>query len=125
MKKVVLAVPLLALALGGTTACATKKFVRGEVGQVNNKVDTLSKSLEETQERTRQNVLGLSPVAGQVRSGSSDPMRRDPRRTARGRTRGQSGTAATWALIRAVPGAGPPQATKSRVSAARNAAMSD
>ena len=42
MKKVVLAVPLLALALGGTTACATKKFVRGEVGQVNNKVDTLS-----------------------------------------------------------------------------------
>ena len=55
MKKVVLAVPLLALALGGTTACATKKFVRGEVGQVNNKVDTLSRSLEETQERTKAN----------------------------------------------------------------------
>ena len=28
MKKLVLAVPVLALALGGTTACATKKFVR-------------------------------------------------------------------------------------------------
>ena len=53
MKKLVLAVPLLALALGSTTACATKKFVRGEVGQVNNKVDTLSRSLEETQERTQ------------------------------------------------------------------------
>ena len=62
MKKVVLAVPLLALALGGTTACATKKFVRGEVGQVNNKVDTLSKSLEETQERTRANEARIGEV---------------------------------------------------------------
>ncbi len=62
MKKVVLAVPLLALALGGTTACATKKFVRGEVGQVNDKVDTLSKSLEETQERTRANEARIGEV---------------------------------------------------------------
>jgi peptidoglycan-associated lipoprotein len=62
MKKVVLAVPLLALALGGTTACATKKFVRGEVGQVNDKVDTLSKSLEETQERTRANETRIGEV---------------------------------------------------------------
>ena len=60
MKKVVLAVPLLALALGGTTACATKKFVRGEVGQVNDKVDTLSRSLEETQERTRANEAKIT-----------------------------------------------------------------
>ncbi len=62
MKKLVLAVPLLALALGGTTACATKKFVRGEVGQVNNKVDTLSRSLEETQERTRANEARIGEV---------------------------------------------------------------
>ena len=55
MKKFVLAVPILALALGGTTACATKKFVRGEVTQVNDKVDTLSRSVEENQERTRAN----------------------------------------------------------------------
>ena len=53
MKKLVLAVAIVALALGGTTACATKKFVRGEVTQVNDKVDTLSKSVEENQERTR------------------------------------------------------------------------
>ena len=53
MKKLVLAVPIVALALGGTTACATKKFVRGEVTQVNDKVDTLSRSVEENQERTR------------------------------------------------------------------------
>jgi peptidoglycan-associated lipoprotein len=61
MKKVVLAVPLLALALG-TTGCATKKFVRGEVGQVNDKVDTLSRSLEETQERTRANEARIGEV---------------------------------------------------------------
>jgi peptidoglycan-associated lipoprotein len=54
MKKVVLAVPILAVALA-TTGCATKKFVRGEVGSVNEKVDGLSRSLEENQERTRIN----------------------------------------------------------------------
>jgi len=62
MKRVVLAVPLLALALGGSTACATKKFVRGEVGQVNDKVDTLSRSLEETQERTKANETRIGEV---------------------------------------------------------------
>jgi outer membrane protein OmpA-like peptidoglycan-associated protein len=66
MKKVVLAVSLLALALGSTTACATKKFVRGEVGQVNNKVDTLSKSLEETQERTKANEARIGEVDQKV-----------------------------------------------------------
>ena len=66
MKRVVLAVPLLALALGGTTACATKKFVRGEVGQVNNKVDTLSRSLEETQERTKANEAKIGEVDQKV-----------------------------------------------------------
>ena len=73
MKKVVLAVPLLALALGGTTACATKKFVRGEVGQVNNKVDTLSRSLEETQERTKANEAKIGEVDQKV---AAWPIRR-------------------------------------------------
>jgi outer membrane protein OmpA-like peptidoglycan-associated protein len=62
MKKLVLAVPMLALALGGTTACATKKFVRGEVTQVNDKVDTLSRSVEENQERTRTNEGRIGEV---------------------------------------------------------------
>jgi outer membrane protein OmpA-like peptidoglycan-associated protein len=62
MKKLVVAAPILALALGGSTACATKKFVRGEVGQVNDKVETLNKSLEETQERTRVNEGRITEV---------------------------------------------------------------
>jgi peptidoglycan-associated lipoprotein len=55
MRNFVLALPIAALALGGATGCATKKFVRGQVGEVNDKVETMSKSLEETQERTRAN----------------------------------------------------------------------
>src|SRR5687768_5906554 len=62
MRKFVVAVPIVALALGGTTACATKKFVRGEVGQVNDKVDTLSRSVEENQERTRVNEGKIGEV---------------------------------------------------------------
>jgi outer membrane protein OmpA-like peptidoglycan-associated protein len=53
-KQLLLVVPLAMLA-AGSTACATKKFVRGEVGQVNTKVEGLSTQLEETQERTKKN----------------------------------------------------------------------
>ena len=53
MRRIVLAVPVMALALGGATACATKGFVNTRVGEVNTKVDSLGRSVEETQERTR------------------------------------------------------------------------
>ena len=61
MKKLVLAVPVLALALG-TTACATKKMVKTQIGEVNGKVETLSKSVEENQERTRANEGRIGEV---------------------------------------------------------------
>ena len=60
--KFFMAIPIAALALGSTTACATKKFVRTSVGEVNDKVDSLGKSLEETQERTRQNEGKITAV---------------------------------------------------------------
>ncbi len=53
--KYILAVPIAVLAVGGSTACATKNFVRTSVGEVNDKVDSMGRSVEETQERTRQN----------------------------------------------------------------------
>jgi len=62
MKKLVVAAPILALALGGTTACATKKMVKTQVGEVNSKVETLSKSVEENQERTRANEGRIGEV---------------------------------------------------------------
>jgi outer membrane protein OmpA-like peptidoglycan-associated protein len=61
MRKLMLVVPLVMLA-AGSTACATKKFVRGEVGQVNTKVQGLSTQLEETQERTKKNEGKISEV---------------------------------------------------------------
>jgi outer membrane protein OmpA-like peptidoglycan-associated protein len=66
MKKLVMVVPVLALALSGTTACATKKFVRTNVGEVNDKVDTLSKSVEENQERTKANEARIGEVDQRV-----------------------------------------------------------
>jgi outer membrane protein OmpA-like peptidoglycan-associated protein len=56
------AVSVLALAVAVAPACASKKFVRTEVGNVNTKVDTLSGSLEETQERTRKNEERIGAV---------------------------------------------------------------
>jgi outer membrane protein OmpA-like peptidoglycan-associated protein len=61
-RKLFLAVPIAVIAIGGSTACATKKFVRTSVGEVNDKVDTLGRSLEETQERTRQNEAKIGDV---------------------------------------------------------------
>lgn len=53
MKKTLFVVSCFAMTLAVAPACATKKFVRTEVGQVNDKVTTIGKSLEETQERVR------------------------------------------------------------------------
>ena len=47
--KFLVVVPIAVLAVGGSTACATKKFVRTSVGDVNEKVDSLGRSVEETQ----------------------------------------------------------------------------
>jgi outer membrane protein OmpA-like peptidoglycan-associated protein len=61
-RKLFMAVPIAALVAGGTTACASKNFVRTSVGEVNEKVDSLGRSVEETQERTRQNEGRISQV---------------------------------------------------------------
>ena len=76
MKKLGLAIPVLAIALAGNTACATKKFVRGEVGQVNEKVDGLGRSLEENQERTRTNETRIEEVDQRAQSAASAANKR-------------------------------------------------
>jgi outer membrane protein OmpA-like peptidoglycan-associated protein len=62
MSKTLFTISLLALTVVVAPACATKKFVRTEVGNVNSKVDTLSGTVEETQERTRQNETRIGDV---------------------------------------------------------------
>lgn len=60
--KMLMIVPLATMVVGGSTACASKKFVRTSVGEVNAKADSLGRSLEETQERTRQNETKIADV---------------------------------------------------------------
>src|SRR5687768_11959954 len=62
MRKSLFAASMLALTVAVAPACATKKFVRTEVGNVNTKVDTLSGTVEETQERTRANETRIGAV---------------------------------------------------------------
>ena len=61
LRKFVVALPIVMLA-AGSTACASKKFVRTSVGEVNDKVDSMGRSLEETQERTRKNEGRIGEV---------------------------------------------------------------
>jgi peptidoglycan-associated lipoprotein len=62
MRKSLIAASMLAVTVAVAPACATKKFVRTEVGTVNTKVDTLTGTVEETQERTRQNAERIGTV---------------------------------------------------------------
>jgi outer membrane protein OmpA-like peptidoglycan-associated protein len=53
---------LIAVTVAVAPACATKKYVRTEVGGVNTKVDTLSGTVEETQDRTKRNEERIGTV---------------------------------------------------------------
>jgi len=53
---------LLALAVATAPGCATKKFVRTEVGNVNAKVDTLTQTVEKVQQRVGENEARIGTV---------------------------------------------------------------
>jgi peptidoglycan-associated lipoprotein len=59
MRNMALVLSVAALAAVSSTACATKGFVRNRVGEVNDKVESVSRSLEQTQERTRKNEAAI------------------------------------------------------------------
>jgi outer membrane protein OmpA-like peptidoglycan-associated protein len=60
-QRIVVACSIAALAFG-TVGCATKGYVNTSVAEVNGKVDSLGRSVEETQERTRQNEGRITQV---------------------------------------------------------------
>jgi peptidoglycan-associated lipoprotein len=62
MRNSLFAVSMLAVTVALAPACASKKFVRTEVGGVDEKVTTLSGTVEETQERTRRNEERIGAV---------------------------------------------------------------
>jgi outer membrane protein OmpA-like peptidoglycan-associated protein len=66
MKNIVLGLGVVALALGSSTACATKKYVNTQISDVNSKVGALSTAVEETQQRTRENAQKIGEVDQKV-----------------------------------------------------------
>jgi outer membrane protein OmpA-like peptidoglycan-associated protein len=93
-KHLFVAIPIAVLAVGGSTACATKKFVRTSVGEVNDKVDSVGRSLEETQERTRQNEAKITEVDQKAQAAAQAA---DQKATSAGSAAQQAQTAATQA----------------------------
>jgi peptidoglycan-associated lipoprotein len=94
MLRTLSAVSVAVLVVAGATACATKNFVRKDVSVVNDKVDTLGRSVEETQERTRKNEGAIGDVdkKAQAAQSSADSARQ---------AAGEAGTEAKAARARA------------------------
>jgi peptidoglycan-associated lipoprotein len=108
MRKSLIAASMIALTVAVAPACATKKFVRTEVGNVNTKVDTLSGTVEETQERTRQNETRIGAV--------------DAKAEAAGKSATEARGAATEAKTAADAAAARANAVGTRVDAVETAA---
>jgi len=60
--RIVQTLAVASIVVGTTTACATKKFVRTEVNSVGTRVETLSQSIEATQQETRANQARIGEV---------------------------------------------------------------
>jgi outer membrane protein OmpA-like peptidoglycan-associated protein len=107
MRKSLFAASMLALTVAVAPACASKGFVRTEVGNVNTKVDTLSGTVEETQERTRTNETRIGAV--------------DAKAEAAGKSATEARTAATEARTAADAAASRANAVGTRVDAVETA----
>src|SRR4029079_18481539 len=97
MRKSLVAASLLALTVAVAPACATKKFVRTEVGGVNQKVDTLTGTVEETQERTRKNAERIGVVDQKAESAGKAAATAQTAADAAQRTANEANTRATEA----------------------------
>lgn len=65
-KAMFVVIPIAVVALAGSTGCATKSYVGKNMAEVsdqmNGRIDGVSKSLEETQEQTRENAKQIKQV---------------------------------------------------------------
>jgi len=66
MRQLVITLAAVTVMAGAGSACATKKFVRGQVDEVNGKVETLGQSLEATQQQTKENAGRITQVDQKV-----------------------------------------------------------
>jgi len=56
MRQLLVTIAAVSVMAGAGSACATKKFVRTQVDEVNGKVETMGQSLEATQQQTKENA---------------------------------------------------------------------
>ena len=82
-KKRLLALTLGGLVVAGLPACATKGFVRTRVATVNTKVETLTQSVEETQERTRKNEGAIKDTDQKAQAAQASADQAQPGRECR------------------------------------------
>src|SRR5499426_2310965 len=95
MRKFFYVVPIALITISGTTACATKKFVRTSVGEVNDKVDSMGRSIEETQERTRRNEGRIGEVDQKAQAAGQSAQRANDAAAAAHSAANAAGNAAT------------------------------
>lgn len=72
MRSILLPLVAASVATMALSGCATKKYVGREVGEINQKVDTLSGEMEKTQERVKSNEVRIDDVDKQSQAGISD-----------------------------------------------------
>ena len=72
MRPILMPLVAVSVATVALSGCATKKYVGREVGEINQKVDTLSGEMEKTQERVRQSETRIDDVDKQAQAGISD-----------------------------------------------------
>ena len=96
-RKTIVAVPIAALAIAGSTACASKGFVKTSVGELGTKVDSLGRSIEETQERTRTNEGRIAEVDQKATAATQSAQQANTAATAAGTAAVTANTAATAA----------------------------
>src|SRR3954452_1072770 len=93
-RKFFVALPIAVLAIGGSTACATKKFVRTSVGEVNEKVDSQGRAIEETQERTRRNEGRIGEVDQKAQAAAQSAQQANDAAASANRAAGEARTEA-------------------------------
>jgi len=72
MRSILMPLVAASVATVALSGCATKKYVGREVGEINQKVDTLSGEMEKTQERVKRSEVRIDDVDKQAQAGISD-----------------------------------------------------
>jgi outer membrane protein OmpA-like peptidoglycan-associated protein len=72
MRSLIVTYVMVGVAGLAASGCATRKYVTREVGEVNEKVDSLNTQVEETQERVRRSEVRIDEVNTQAQAGVSE-----------------------------------------------------